>query len=174
MSDFFKAISITLQHEGGFNDDPADPGGATNHGITQKDLDATRGIYPDFPANVRDLTSDQAAYWYETTSEPERFNNPLYWQIQDQALAAKVFDMGVLFGVGEAVKLLQITLQPAYPDVRPDGDFGPTTLARTNESDATSLLNAYKTSLVSYTLRIAVAKPSEKKFVAGWGYRVNS
>lgn len=174
MAEFNKAIPITLVHEGGFNDDPADPGGATNHGITQKDLDATRGAYPDFPASVRDLTPVQAAHWYETTTEPERFNNPLYWQIQDQALATKLFDMGVLFGVGEAVKLLQITLQPAYPDVHPDGEFGPTTLEHTNESDAASLLNAYKTSLVSYTLRIAVAKPSEKKFVAGWGHRVNS
>lgn len=174
MSDFQKAIPITLVHEGGFNDDPADPGGATNHGITQKDLDATRAAYPDFPANVRDLTSDQAAHWYETTTEPERFNNPLYWQIEDQMLASKVFDLGVLFGVKEAVEILQHVLAPAYPDVTPDGQFGPKTLAAVNQSDAASLLTAYQTAFVAYALQIAVHHPNEKKFVAGWGHRINS
>lgn len=175
MSEFNKAIPVTLAHEGGFVNDPADPGGATNHGITQKDLDETRSSYPDFPTNVKDLTAEQAAHWYETTTKPERFNNPLYWQINDQDVATKVFDLGVLFGVGKAVKILQIVLGNAYPEFgAPDEVFGPKTLEYVNKTDPISLLNVYKTAFVAYALRIAANRPSERKFVAGWGHRINS
>ena len=34
MSAFELAIPIVLKHEGGFADNPADPGGATNFGIS--------------------------------------------------------------------------------------------------------------------------------------------
>lgn len=175
MSDFQTAIPVTLQHEGGFVDDPDDPGGATKYGITQKDLDATRAEYPGFPANVADLTPEQASNWYETTTKPERFNNPLYWEIADQAVATKVFDLGVLFGVGEAVKILQIVLQHAYPELgAPDEQFGPKTLECVNKTDPASLLSAYKTAFVAYALRIATNRPTSRKFVAGWGRRINS
>jgi|SRR5579859_1138432 len=175
MSEFSKAIPITLVHEGGFVNDPADPGGATKYGVTQKDLDETRVDYPSYPVNVADLTEEQAASWYETTTKPEQFNNPLYWQIEDQNIASKLFDLGVLFGVREAVKILQIVLAPVFPELgAPDGVFGPHTLAAVNQSDSASLLNAYKTAFVAYTLRIAVNHPTERKFVAGWGRRVNS
>lgn len=175
MSDFKLAIPVTLVHEGGFIDNPADPGGATKYGITQKDLDATAALYPGFPTNVADLTTDQAARWYETTTKPERFNNPLYWQINDQAVATKIFDLGVLFGVGEAVKILQIVLEQAYPELgAPDEVFGPKTLEYVNKTDPVSLLSAYKTAFVAYALRIAANRPSERIFVAGWGRRINS
>lgn len=175
MSDFKTAIPVTLQHEGGFVDNPADPGGATKYGITQKDLDATSVEFPWLPAHVADLTEEEASKWYETTTKPERFNNPLYWQIESQDVATKVFDLGVLFGVGEAVKILQIVLGAAYPDLgAPDEIFGQHTLECVNKTDPTSLLNGYKTAFVAYALRIAANRPSERIFVAGWGRRINS
>lgn len=172
MADATIAIKLTLEHEGGYQCDPDDHANWSGGQINEGTLIGTKyGITPqDIPgASIKDLTEDQATEYYR-----EHYWKLLYSEIQNQEVANKLFDMGVLFGVNEAIKLLQITLQPSYPDVHPDGDFGPTTLARTNESDASSLLNAYKTSLVSYTLRIAVVKPNEKKFVAGWGNRINS
>ena len=38
MADFNLAVALTLQHEGGFIDLAADPGGATKYGITQADM----------------------------------------------------------------------------------------------------------------------------------------
>ena len=175
MSDFNKAVTVTIQNEGGFVNNPADPGGATKYGITQKDLDATRVEFPWLSANVADLTIEQATKWYALTTKPERFNNPLYWQINDQAVATKVFDLGVLFGVGEAVKVLQIVLGQAYPELgAPDEAFGPKTLECVNKTDPASLLSAYKTAFVAYALRIATNRPTERIFVAGWGRRINS
>ena len=42
---FEMALSFTLTQEGGFVNDPADPGGATNHGITQQTYDEWRGAH---------------------------------------------------------------------------------------------------------------------------------
>ena len=38
MADFNKAIAIILKHEGGYVNDPDDPGGETNMGITKRDF----------------------------------------------------------------------------------------------------------------------------------------
>ena len=51
MTDFDLAINYVLENEGGVVDDPNDPGGLTNFGISQKQ-------YPDL--DIRDLTRDQA------------------------------------------------------------------------------------------------------------------
>lgn len=160
MADFNIAVQKTLVHEGGFVNNPNDPGGATKYGITQKDMPGV---------NIADITEEQAAEYYS-----ENYWKPLYSQIDDQAVASKIFDMGVLFGVGEAVKLLQIVLQEAFPSVTIDSDFGPNTLSAVNQAGAASLLEAYKTALVTYALRIAANKPNLRIFVRGWGNRINS
>ena len=164
MADFTIAVLLTLQHEGGFVDNPADPGGATNFGITQRDLNLT------MPGkDVRTLTSAEAAQWYETTTQPQRYNNPLYWSIEDQSVASKIFDMGVLFGVGEAVHLIQGVLQLSI-----DGNFGPQTLAAVNGAEPLSLLSALKTVLAQHSFDIGSEHPAERQFIIGWIRRVNS
>lgn len=160
MSDFQIAVQKTLVNEGGFVDDPNDPGKATNFGITQADMPGV---------NMKDITQAQAIAYYA-----ENYWKTLYAQIENQDVANKLFDMGVLFGVGEAVKVLQIVLATSVPAIEPDADFGPETLAATNEVDANSLLQAYKTAMVTYMLRIVVNKPVLREFTSGWGKRINS
>jgi len=160
VSNFQEAVKKTLIHEGGFVDNPHDAGGRTKYGITQKDL-------PD--VDIAQITPEQATVYYS-----EHYWKPLYAQIQSQSVAEKIFDMGVLFGVGKAVKILQAVLQPAFPEVTPDGQFGPTTLNAVNQAEENSLLQGYKTALVAYTLRIVLAHPEDRDFVAGWGRRINS
>ncbi len=160
MAIFITAIQKTLVNEGGFVDNPNDPGGATKYGITQRDM-------PD--VIIHDITEVQAVAYYQ-----EHYWKPLYSQIVSQDVADKVFDLGVLFGVGEAVKVLQIVLQTGVPSTTIDGDFGPETLSAVNQIDPTSLLNAYKTAMVTYMLRIVTNKPNLRQFAAGWGRRINS
>lgn len=159
MADFKIAVQKTLVNEGGYVNDPADPGGATNMGIEQSEW--TSG-------DIKNITQDQAIAFYS-----ERYWKPLYSQIEDQAVANKLFDVGVLFGVGTAVKNLQQALTSGFA-ITVDGSFGPETLSAINQADGPSLLNAYKTLLVSHIFAIATAKPETRKFVAGWGKRVNS
>lgn len=149
------AIQKTLVHEGGYTDNPADSGGATNMGIEQRDL-------PDIP--IKDLTVEQAVAYYQ-----EHYIKPLYAQIEDQLVGEKLFDLGVLFGVGTAVKIFQVTLGVTDDDV-----FGPGTLQATNSADPTSLLTAYKIAMVTHAINIANANPNDREFLVGWIKRINS
>ena len=156
MADSKIAIKKTLINEGGYTDTIGDPGGATKYGVTQSDLPGV---------SIADITyEEQAAEYYQ-----EHYWKPLYNEITSQEVADKLFDLGVLFGIGEAVKILQQTL-----GIKDDGIFGPVTLADTNGADVPSLLQSYKTRMVSRALEIVTANPNERKFVTGWIRRINS
>lgn len=163
MADLKISIAKTIVHEGGYDNDPADPGGATKYGVEQKDIDGVRDIFPDFPADVKDLTTDQATRYYL-----HAYVKPHYSEIESQDVADKLFDMGVLFGIGSAVDVLERIL-----NLPVDGAFGPNDLVATNEAEPTSLLAAYRTGLVSHAIGVANAKPNERKFLHGWIVRIN-
>ncbi len=60
---FERALALVLKHEGGYVDHPADPGGATNRGVTRATLAAWRGR-PVSKAEVRALTRLEASAIY--------------------------------------------------------------------------------------------------------------
>src|SRR6202795_2937688 len=134
MADSKIAINLTLVHEGGYVDNPADSGGPTNMGITQKDLPGQ---------DMKTLTVEQATDYYQ-----QNYWKPLYGEINDQFVANKIFDLGVLFGVGTAVKVMQNIF--SVHGVVADGIFGPHTLDLVNQAEPVGLLTAYKTSMVSH------------------------
>jgi lysozyme family protein len=156
MSDPKIAIGLTLQHEGGYVNNPNDSGGETNMGITQKDMPGQ---------DMKTLTVEQATAYYL-----ENYWKLFYSQIFDQNIASKLFDSGVLFGVGTAVKVLQATVKT----IPVDGIFGSQTLEIINHSEPISLLAAYKISLVSHALAVVNANPNDRVFFAGWVKRINS
>jgi lysozyme family protein len=155
MSDFKIAVQKTLVNEGGYTNDSVDPGGATNFGITQADMPGV---------DMQSITQEQAVAYYA-----EHYWKTLYSQIESQDVADKLFDMGVLFGIGTAVRILQLSVE-----ITVDGAFGPNTLAAVNQADATSLLTTYKANLVTHAFNVVTANPALRKFVAGWGRRINS
>ncbi len=172
MANFNTAVRLTLVHEGGFQKDFNDHANWSSGVIGEGTLVGTKyGITAlDMPGiDIENITEDQAIQYYS-----EHYWKQLYSQIDSQVVANKLFDMGVLFGVGEAVKLLQIVLQTSDPKLTVDEDFGDETLTELNQIDETSMLNAYKTALVAYVLRIAVNKPAERGDVGGWIKRINS
>ena len=158
MGDFKIAVQKTLVHEGGYVNNPLDHGGPTKYGITQADMPAV---------SIKDITPDDAAGYYQ-----EHYWKPLYSQITSQGLAEKLFDMGVLFGVGTAVKMLQISMTHEIGLVS-DGQFGPNTLAAVNQS-AVDLLPGYKTTLIQHVVNIVNTKPDQGVFIQGWVNRINS
>jgi lysozyme family protein len=158
MADFKTAILLTLQHEGGYVNNPNDSGGETNMGITAKDMPGQ---------DMKVLTVEQATEYYT-----QNYWKALYSQINDQNLANKLFDMGVLFGVGTAVKILQTIF--AVNQVVADGVFGPHTLDIVNTAGPIGLLGVYKVSLVSHALGVVNANPNDRVFFAGWVKRINS
>ena len=168
MADFDVAVKITLEHEGGFQKDPNDHANwssgvihvgrlmGTKYGITAVDMPGVE---------IAGITPQQASDFYKG-----RFWGLYYSQITAQPVANKLFDMGVLFGVGSAIECLQYAL-----DLTPvDGNFGPITLDRCNRANINLLLSMFKTELKSHAEKIAVANPIEASNLDGWINRIDS
>lgn len=143
-----QSIAFTLHEEGGLVDNPNDPGGLTNYGISQR-------AYPG--VDIRGLNAAEAAAIYRRD----------YWNtISGDELPAgvdlMVFDMGVNAGISESAKLLQGVL-----GVTADGAIGPMTLlaARGADADAT-IVSLYNAQLAFYQSLAGFAT-----FGAGWSAR---
>lgn len=156
MADFNQAVQKTLVHEGGYVNNPHDKGGPTKYGITQADMPGV---------DIKSITPEQATLYYSAN-----YWKDLYSQINDQPLAEKLFDMGVLFGAKTAVKLLQISMRHEIGLVS-DGSFGPNTLAAVN---ADGNLADYRSTLLNHCISVVNNNPDDSVFVHGWISRINS
>lgn len=132
---FERAFAHVLKMEGGYTNDPIDPGGPTNLGITLADLARFRGV----PANA-DLTASIKAL---TPTDVAPIYHAFYWAPSEApklppALALFHFDSAVNHGVRTAARMLQ---QALAVDI--DGEIGPLTLAAATTCDPAATLTAY-------------------------------
>ena len=103
MTRFDRALKVVLSHEGGFANNPADPGGATNYGITAATLGAWRGLgRPAKDGEVLTMTLEEAGAIYRS-----RYWRPEYDLIDSDLVAIKIFDMAVNMGAHQAHHLAQ-------------------------------------------------------------------
>jgi lysozyme family protein len=168
MSSFALAIPHVLRHEGGWVDDPDDPGGATNYGISLRfakgeglDFDGDGDVDAD---DVRGLTQAQAGEVYR-----ERFwERHGYEQIADQRIAAKVFDTCVNVGPIRAHRFLQRALCAVGCPVATDGVLGPKTIAATNRAEPATLVVELIREQANFYRTLAELKPRLAKFLGGW------
>jgi lysozyme family protein len=135
MTDRFDlCLAFTLKEEGGYSDDPADPGGATNMGIT---LATYRQWAEDpklGPAQVRDMSERTARAVYRAL-----YWNPLRADALPAGVDLSVFDMGVNAGIWGSARLLQRALGFTGEEV--DGCVGPETLAAAAKCEPRSLID---------------------------------
>ena len=117
---FNKAVAQILASEGGYVNNPADPGGETNFGITWPVLKQaiSLGLLPA-ATTIKTLTVDQAKIIYE-----ELFWKPIKGDTLPITMALYVFDSAVNQGITPAVKMLQRAL-----DVPQDGVLGSATMS---------------------------------------------
>jgi lysozyme family protein len=154
-----------VAREGGFVNDPDDPGGATNHGVTvhtmrRLGIDVNRDRRIDV-SDVRALSAAQAVdiyveHYYERTGIAAL----------PEALQPSVFDMYVNAGAN-AVKVLQRLLsQMGYP-CDPDGQIGPQTIRAAQmafEAAPGHLADAYGIARRNYYYALADARPASRKY----------
>ncbi len=154
-----------VAREGGFVNDPEDPGGATNHGVTihtlrRLGIDVNRDSRIDFD-DVKALTRAQAVEIYIE----HYFSRPGLGALPE-VLQASVFDMYVNAGAN-AVKILQRLLtQMGYP-CDPDGQIGPQTIRAAqaaHEAAPSHLADAYGIARRNYYYALADARPASRKF----------
>jgi lysozyme family protein len=134
MIDRFDAcLAFTLREEGGYVDDPADPGGATNMGITL----ATYRQWSDDPelgsTQVQDMTARTAKAIYRSL-----YWNPLRADGLPIGVDLSVFDMGVNAGIWRSARLLQRVL--GFTEEEVDGSIGPETLGAAAKCDPRTLV----------------------------------
>lgn len=154
---FPACIAEVARHEGGFVDHPADPGGATNMGITRAVLAEWRGR-PVAVAEIRSLTR----------AEAEAIYHARYWlAVQGEALPRgvdlAVLDAAVNSGPGQAARWLQRDL-----GVVADGRIGRLTLAAAAGAVPTDLIRRYAARRMGF-LQGLRHWPS---FGRGWARRV--
>ena len=105
--EFDEIIEVVLHHEGGYVNDPDDPGGETNFGIAKRS-------HPD--VDIANLTKDGAKEIYKEH----------YWdknKVEDLPANLRhiYFDMCVNQGKGRAVKILQRAANAKGADLVVDG-----------------------------------------------------
>ncbi len=163
---FAPALAHVLEMEGGFSDDPHDPGGPTNKGITL-------AVYARFKGVTVDATS-RARLAGELKRIPDDTVRTIYWQRYWQpakcaampgALALFHFDAAVNHGVAGAARLLQTAL-----GVESDGVIGPRTRAAIDAARMPDLIAAYaEVRRARYR-----ALPHFWRFGRGWLRRVDA
>ena len=189
-SGFEKYQKHIFDHEGGFVNDPVDKGGATNKGITfrtfkayaKKDL----GIEPTLE-NLKKLTNEQATKIYK-----KRYWNKIKAdEINNSSLAYQIYDFYVNAG-GNAVKVLQRTLNKMGNNLAIDGVLGENTIKTINTENSKKLFEKYKKNRIEYYNDIVendiknyksnhkkanekeLLKYTNKKFLKGWLKRTKS
>ena len=168
MADVNKFLPFVLKWEGGFVNDPADAGGATNKGVT---LSTWKRVgydkNKDGVIDVKDLK--------QLTNEDvlNRVLKPYYWdrwqadRIKSQSVAEILVDW--VWGSGR----YGITIPQRILGVKVDGIVGPKTLAAVNEANPRDLFFRIKAARVRYFLDICRARPANKKFFRGWMNRLD-
>ena len=147
---FNEIIEVVLKHEGGYVNDPKDPGGETNFGISKR-------AYPD--VDMKTLTKEGAKDIYKRD----------YWDknhcgdLPDE-LRHVYFDMCVNMGRGRATKIMQETANTKGADLKVDGGMGPKTIGAL-ENVELERVRAYR---VKYYVNLIDRKPDLAKFYFGW------
>lgn len=157
---FAEAVAIVLQHEGGLVDDPADPGGLTNRGISLRS-------YPELgPAGIRDLTADQARAIYRSDWWDRYFLGEM-----PAPVAVKMLDLAVNMGIRSATRCLQRALVAMGRPVDMDGVLGAQTRAAARGVAAGDLATALRGQAVAHYDELVRDNPKFTKFAAGWRAR---
>lgn len=154
---FPAALAFTLREEGGFVDDPQDPGGATNKGIT---IATFQHYHPGATVDALRLISNadagaiyHAGYWNAVRAEE-----------LPAGVDLMVFDFGVNAGPGRSIGILQSALGVAV-----DRIIGPVTLRATLAADRVRLVNDLAARQLAYYRSLS----TWATFGDGWGERTD-
>lgn len=182
MDNFNKAVLTVLKHEGKFVNDPDDPGGATNYGISLRfllstgdlklgDIDHDGDIDAD---DIKKMSIEEAknlyfTYWWL------KYN---YESIPNLALSTKIFDAAVNMGAKQAHILVQRACRACGIRLVEDGVLGPnsmgaiSTLISGSSDDA--LLASIRSEMAGFYRSLITKKPVFEKYRNGWLNRAYS
>jgi len=154
-NNFKKCLELVLKSEGGWVNNPKDPGGETNLGVTKKVWEEWVGHEVK---TMKDLTPEDVAPMYQAKYFMACYANQLPVGIDYMA-----FDAAVNMGPGRAVKLLQECLGCV-----PDGTIGPRTMQLIDQKKPEDIVDLYSKRKTSFYESLATFAT----FGKGWLKRV--
>ena len=163
LGNFEKCMQVIEKWEGAFDNDPDDPGGATNMGITRADLARWRQ-HPVSVDDVRNLTREEARQIFR-----EFYWNRINGDKLPLPAAQLCLDAAVLTGVGRAGKDMQEALNRQNANLNVDGVIGPNTIAASLSADIRRLVSDFGDIADNYLQ----GRPGFPKFGRGWLNRLN-
>lgn len=151
---FLKFFNRLMKYEGGYVNDPDDPGGETRYGISKRS-------YPD--EDICNLTQTRAMEiyyldYYMKLRIPEMKDDRVAWQI---------FDFGVNAGISRAARMVQ-RIVGSYPD----GVIGEKTLEKINNYSGEYPLHIeFKSERMKYYMMLTEKRTKNMKYLKGWIFR---
>jgi lysozyme family protein len=126
------SLAQVLKSEGGYVNNPKDPGGETNMGVT-KAAWSTWLKRTIMPGEMAQLTHADIIPFYKTLYWDKSYCNQL-----PTGIDYMVFDASVNMGVGQNIRLLQKSLGCVA-----DGVIGPNTMKAINDADVKTLIDKF-------------------------------
>lgn len=156
---FPAALAAILKYEGGFSNDPQDPGGATNLGVTLYTLSQFEGRQAML-SEVHALTPEKVAPIYRAN-----YWNAIHGDNLPAGVDLIVFDTCVNSGPGRAAKLLQQAV-----GVDADGAIGPATIRAAQTHAAADTIDRFSALHETFYRSL----PTFGHFGAGWMNRLHA
>lgn len=171
---FEDAIKYVLENEGGYSSHPADPGGATNGGISLRFL---KNLSPEKlkKYGVFDLEINEDTIFNLTPSQINAIYKGEFWdqapfdQLPNQKIANYIFDMAVNHGIAVSIKMAQRSVWACMAStiLVEDGILGSDTLSDIKHCFV-CIVPTMKATRAEYYRSLISASPSLKPFQDGW------
>jgi lysozyme family protein len=172
MAQFQLFLPTLLRFEGGFVNDPHDPGGATNMGVTlatfKRYAKPLLGVLPTLD-NLREMTDRQAAKIYKVE----------YWDriygddISLQPLADIVFDFYVNAG-SHAIVCLHQVLNTNGANHTVTHTLTPDVVVALEHHDPVRIYTQYKDARRAYYVGLVHQHPALRRYLNGWLARLDA
>jgi lysozyme family protein len=157
-SNFELSLKKVIEHEGGYVNHPADPGGMTNLGVTKRVWEEWVG-HPVDEKEMRALTVEQVSPLYK-----KRYWDAIHGDRLPAGLDYCLFDTAINSGVGRASRFIQEMV-----GVAADGAIGNKTLLAIGQfKDVKMLVDEYCDKRLDFLQRLK----TWPVFGKGWGRRV--
>lgn len=162
LANWSRVVPLILQTEGGFVNDPQDPGGATNLGVT---IGTAKALGLDINHDGKVDTIDIKLL---RPADAAKVYKRFYWDalqgdLLPLGLDYATCDFGVNSGVSRAAQFLQQIVGAGT-----DGHIGPATMGLIEKANVKATINA----LCDHRLAFLQSLPTWGRFGPGWGARV--
>ena len=174
MGTFDEALAYVLKWEGGLSENPNDPGGITNHGISLRFLKSLSeenllkyDINPEIDENtVKQLSDIQTRNIYCH----EFWNSAPFSLISNQEQCDYIFDMVVNMGLAPAIKCVQRAawaVLKRHDILKEDGKLGNDTIAAIHQCGF-MLMAPLRAERANHYRTLVLINPVLEKFFNGW------